>query len=214
MCLVDKTELEESSAPLGAGRTAVRRHHLLQFGNGNADLEDMETINILAWVVRHFVGLVVERPRTFWHSMHVNRSIDDYITASDMAFALLLLEHHMMEWRSQIQWTLETGKDGSLISRRGRGCHLLYKGGVAGEEAKNRFHQLNAYFHASFYDRTCPKKQQNLSRLRDCLKQMVEADRERVESNIENHDRLLPKKTPMKDLQDDILHRVFYYMNS
>lgn len=170
-------------------------------------------IAALAWVIRHFVGVVVERPKTFWHSMHLNRGIEDYITTSDLAFTVLLLEHHMMEWRSQIQHTRETGKEATFLEK---GQHLLYKDGIAGEEAKARFQQLTMHFQVNFYNRSSCR-QREVSKKMTCLhghlKQLVAADSERVTTNIDNHGQFVGK-APMKDLQDDILHRVFYYMNS
>ena len=192
------------------------QRHLLQFGTSNADGEpnkEEEAIAALAWVIRHFVGLVVERPKTFWHSMHLGRAVQDYITASDLAFTVLLLEHHAMEWRSQIQYTRETGKPATLLEK---GHHLLYKDGIAGEEAKARFHQLTTHFQLNFYNRSSSPQRQVQGRmtcLRDHLKQLVAADSNNVKMNIDNHGHFVGK-TPMKDLQDDILHRVFYYMNS
>ena len=194
------------------------QRHLLQLGNNNADKthnkDDEEGgIAALAWVIRHFVGLVVERPKTFWHSMHLNRGVEDYITTSDLAFTVLLLEHHLVEWRSQIQHTRETGKEATFLAK---GRHLLYKDGISGEEAKARFHKLTIYFHVNFYNRSsCPQQrvQKKMNCLQDHLKLLVAADSDSVKMNIDNHGQLIGK-TPMKDLQDDILHRVFYYMNS
>lgn len=201
------------------GEKIHHRKELLKFGNtsssDSADKENVQfcddTLSTLAWVICHFVGLVVERPRTFWHSMHVGRKLEDYVTASDLAFAVLLLEQHMLEWRNHILYQQETGRrepDKSLM-----GCGLLYKGGVAGKEAKARFQKLNLCFHANFYSRSCPHRLQNMAGLNDRVKHMVAADSKRVELLIDNHEPFIGKNL-MKEIQDDILHRVFYYMNS
>ena len=89
----------------------------------------------------------------------------------------------------------------------------MHKGGIAGEEAKARFHGLNVYFHVHFYDRSSPHRQNNMSRLHHRVKQFVSADSESIKRNITNHEQFIGK-TPVKDIQDDSIHRVFYYMNS
>lgn len=184
---------------------------MLQLGHNVTDTPSKETFDVLAWVVCHFVGFVVDRPKNFWLSMQNSREMKDYITTSDLAFAVLLLEHHVMEWRSQILWNRETG--GRKNNPFRRGSHLFYKGGIAGEEAKARFHGLNVYFHANFFDASFPKTKENLSRLRDRVKELVDARSVNVEASMVLQEGLV-RKTSMKDLQGDVLHRVFYYMNS
>ena len=98
----------ESTAPSG-----YYRRHLLRFGSTRiaVDLsQEEETMKALAWVVRHFVPMIAERPKHFWESLLSGKPLSQYMTTSDLAFAVLVLEHHMMQWRHLIQFQLETGE--------------------------------------------------------------------------------------------------------
>lgn len=173
--------------------------------------ERKSLLSTLAWIIRHFVGLVVERPMTFWHSMHVGRRLEDYVTPSDLAFAVLLVEHHIMEWRTENMCLRETGMGQLDVVLKGRG--LLYKDGVAGKEAKDRFRKLVLCFHANYYNRQQGQRNSNMTSLHECVQQLATADSSVIEALVDNHEPFIGG-TQMKDIQEDILHRVFYYMHS
>lgn len=203
--------LEENDA--SPGKPYYRRH-LLQFGGVNlsvaaADLTKEDTMQVLAWVIRYFVAHVAEDSKRFWTSMVNGVPVVTYMTPSDLSFALLVLEHHIMKWRHLIQVRLETGEPVSPEYCRGaRG--LLYDGGIAGEEAKRRFDDLHVYFYSNFYSRANPHRERNVILLQKLVDTMAKRDSETIKF-VE----LAPdcRETPtMEEISEDILHRVFYYM--
>ena len=167
----------------------------------------------MAWVVRHFVAHVVEHPKDFWASLLSTRKLEHYMTSSDLAFAVLLLEHHMMKWRHLIQSIHETGVEPSE-DYKANAPSLLCQGGIAGEEAKWRFDDLNLYFHRHFYSPVVTSdRDPNMKRLQEHVGRLVEADRGAIEVEMAAT-RATKCGGSIKDLQNDILHRVFYCMNS
>lgn len=132
------------------------RRHLLQFdtnpscGVVAANLSQDKNFDALAWVIRHFVPLIVDDPQTFRRSMLQKMPINTYMTFSDLAFAVLVLEHHILKWRNLVQFKLETGRAPPEEYVRQQSGGLLYKNGISGEEAKRRFNALCHYFFSNF----------------------------------------------------------------
>ena len=134
--------------------------------------------------------------------------IVSYMTSSDLAFVVLVLEHHIMKWRHLRQVELETGKPvPDEYSREARG--LLYDGGIAGQKAKPRFDDLNLYFFTNFYSRACPQREKNVMVLQKLVDGLAKGDSMDIESQLSD-EKL--GGVSMEKIQDDILHRVFYYM--
>ena len=109
------------------------------------DLSKTGVIGVLAWIIRHFVPLVADDPKLFWGSMLARMPLKKYLSMTDLVFAILVLEHHMMKWRHLIHFQLETGRSPSEDFTQQSGG-LLYRDGIAGEAAKQRFEDLYVYF--------------------------------------------------------------------
>lgn len=189
------------------------RRHFLQFGNGGqsldaADLSLDGTMASLAWVIRHFVPLVVEQPKVFWESLLAGRPLNVYMTTSDLAFTILVLEHNMVQWHRLVLFQLETGGPPTAEYIQDVGG-LLYKDGIAGREAKQRYDDLNVYFYRNFCTPACPKNERNLGRLQNQIAELVKVDSEAIKKRVKNCG---PPTAPIKPIQDDILHRVFTYV--
>ena len=200
--------------------TKYYRRHFLKFGTNklNPEVEDLykqkTKVKALAWVIRHFLPMVSEHPKTCWESLVSGRPLDQYMTTSDLAFAVLVLEHHMMQWRHLIHYELETGKPPSddYIQTATAGM-LLYKGGMAGKDAKHRFGELAVYFFRHFYNRHCPLRELNMALLQELVDAEVKADLDFIQMDLQKWERNAPPTPFKKDVHDDILHRVFHYMH-
>lgn len=197
--------------------TGYYRRHLLQFGTSDlavnaANLSLDGTMGTLAWIIRHFVPLIVEQPKFFWESLLSGRPLNQYMTTTDLAFTILVLEHHMMQWHRLVLFQLETGKipSAQCIDHTDG---LLYKGGIAGREAKQRFDNLNVYLYRNFCTNDCPQRQSNLSRLQRKVAELVRKDSDIIKRVVRNHGASSPPPATLKAIQEDILHCVFYYMH-
>jgi hypothetical protein len=86
---------------------------------------------------------------------------------------------------------------------------FLYKNGISGEDAKKRYKTLCLYFFSSFSNTTCPTKRQNLARLQSKLNRAAKVDFSSIKIAM-NGSASLVSAAQVKQLQDDIAHRVFY----
>jgi len=188
------------------------RRHLLFFHRGtNAKkLNDSSTdqlykkdggpVGALAWVIRHFVPLVVDEPGRFFGSMLATKPLFDYMTVSDLAFAFLVLEHYMMKWRAMIHFELETGRPPSKdYSKQLPG--LLYNGGISGREAKRRFGELCSYLYS------CVEKNDRfLKKLQAAVDALARKDSNLIKARAGYFSSLVPSTA---DVEEYVLHRVF-----
>ena len=140
--------------------STIYHHWLCQFSANTsplevekADLANPATTAIVAWVVHHFAPIVSENPKEAWTKMMQKVPLKLYMTTSDLAFAMLVLEHHLIWWRKLIQFKLESGRRSMCEDLARTIGGLLYHEGIAGEEAKRRFDSLNVYFFLKFYNR-------------------------------------------------------------
>ena len=199
--------------------STIYRHQLLQFSANTsplevekADLANPATIAILAWVVRHFAPIVSENPKEAWTKMMQKVPLKLYVTTSDLAFAVLVLEHHLVRWRKLIQFKLESGGRSMCEDLARTIGGLLYHEGIAGEEAKRRFDSLNVYFFLKFYNEADEESRLNMTRLQHVVDKGVDFDFEIVNMKIRDASEMDPFPVSMADIQKDIRHRVFYYM--
>lgn len=192
-----------SKALAGPYRATFLQFHRTSLGRSAADLAKEATIDALAWVIRHFVPLVAANSSSAWGSLLAEKPIQSSAPSSDLAFAVLVLEHHMLQWRWEVLFRLEAGSSPPQEPPAGLLC---YKAGMAGEEAKSRYEGLCDYFQCNFGESSC-----NTSRLQAKLNEMVRMDSEcirRKAAAAESNGRSPP---PCSDrVQDDVLHRVFY----
>lgn len=177
-------------------------------------VEDYDAMELLASVVRHFLPLVVENKKLFWTSLKDNAPLAKYVTASDLAFTVLVLEHHIAKWRHIVQMQKETGWPPSQEYSRKADELLLYPDGIAGEEAKRRFDVLTEYFHTYFF---CPKKgPRNIGVVESSVNTHVKSYPDNIQQEI---DACLAVDQEMvnachEEIQEEVFHRVFYYMYS
>lgn len=189
---------------------------MLQFGLSvhkascdRADLSKDGPIGTLAWIIRHFVPLVVDDPKKFWGSMLASMPLAKYMTITDLAFAVLVLEHNMMKWRSLLQYELETGQQPTREYCSQQSVGLLYSGGISGEDGKRRFRNLCTYFFYNFCADKCPQKDRNAKKLQATLNNLARKDSDSIKSSIRTFGSYAT--TPVVEVQEDVLHRVFYY---
>jgi len=205
------------------------RRHLLQFGKppsisssssagDTANLSNDGAIGALAWVVCNFVAYVVEDPRLLWEAtLDESTPLAKCMCPSDIAFAVLVLEHHMIKWRHLIRFGLETGQLPSKdYTQEAPG--LLYDQGIAGPVARKRFDGLVLYFVSNFFARSSPDTAGNMRRLGDMVRGMAKPRSAWIKEKIRRCTadyKAIPihKNDPIEDVEDDVLHRVFYYMH-
>jgi hypothetical protein len=139
------------------------RHHFLQFdtnpsgGVVAANLSQDKTFDALAWVIRHFVPLIVDDPQTFDRSMLQKMPINTYMTFNDLASAVLVLEHHILKWRNLVQFKLEIGWAPPEEYTRQKSGGWLYKNRISGEDVIWRFNALLChYFFSNFQPSKSP----------------------------------------------------------
>ena len=91
---------------------------------------------------------------------------------------------------------------------------LLYHEGIAGEEAKCRFDSLNVYFFLKFYNEADEERRLNMARLqhRDIVDKGVDFDFEALNRKVKDASQVDVFPVDMDDIQKDICHRIFYYM--
>ena len=140
--------------------------------------------------------------------------LKDYVTVSDLAFAVLVLEHHMCCWRDATRSRLKSSGmvNPEEISMGSFAAGLLYEGGIAGRDAKRRHDALCVYFFLNFYSDVKPEAEGNMRNLQTIVDLGVDFDSEMIKSSLRtwNTDVL---KLPNKDqIARDIMHRIFYYI--
>lgn len=174
-------------------------------------LGNEKTMRILASIIRYFVPFVAENNNKFWRSMLNCFPLDTYMTPSDLAFAVLVLEHHIMKWRHLLHYKLETGRTPSE-EYSSRSLGLLYSGGIAGEEAKRRYNALSVFFFNNFYSPARPGSTQNMSRLQSMVDHAAKIEVASIEKQITQTAADVELANSVGRIQNDILHRVFYYL--
>ena len=197
----------------------IFRYQLLQFSANTSPLEvekanlhSTTTITVLAWMVRHFAPIVSEAPQEAWTKMMQKVPLKQYVTTSDLAFAVLVLEHHLVRWRKLVQFKLESGGRSMCEDLARTIGGLLYHEGIAGEEAKRRFDSLNVYFFLKFYNEADEESRLNMTRLQHIVDKGVDFDFEALDRKVKDASQVDVFPVDMDDIQKDIRHRIFYYM--
>lgn len=113
-----------------------------------------------------------------------------------------------MKWRHLVQFQLEMGSSEASPGHSKSAMGLLYDGGIAGESAKRRFDELNMYFFVNFYSASCPEKDQNMAALQRLVEERATSFGSGKSEEIET---AVARQPSMDDIQNDILHRVFYH---
>lgn len=194
------------------------RRDLLKFGASEEnkvvvkDLTGSDTLQLLVWVIRNFTALINDDPPSFWESMLSRRPMAEYMTASDLAFSVLILEHHMVHWRQLLHFRRETGKSPTkeqFLHSEG----LLHWGGIAGELAKKRYDDLCLYFFTNFRSDRSLQGKNNVKKLQAKLDEAATNQSSSLKERIRAYS-CENIKPPLVDVENEILHRVFYYSTS
>lgn len=184
--------------------TRVTRQHFLRYANPKEAKSLPRAIIFLAWIVRVFVPHVAEIGGCPWECLRKQRPIPDYVTSSDIAFTVLVLEQHVVKWKKLAAHCREHGHDmGEELSRNVSG--LLYPGGIAGAEAKRRFCSLHKYFQTLFFSPNCSKAQRNMANLQQEVNRLAPPEEASFNQVKQKHTQAV--------IENDVLHRVFYYMH-
>lgn len=195
------------------------RLHLTQFGvpcgpeDSAAYLEVEGAMQFLAWIVRHFVGSVVENPKTFWRTIRDNRPIEKCFTSSDLAFTVLVLEQHIMQWRHTLHYELETGTKPAQQHVNIMGS-LLYDDGISGSRAKQRFNELSIFFFQNFFSRETERSLNNMHRLGTLVAELAAYDHQLICAWCEQCGRSPVELSRREEVLEEIIHQVFYYIHS
>jgi hypothetical protein len=155
--------------------------------------------------------LVTENGKKFLTSMLQCSPLHTYLTASDLAFAILVLEHHVMNWRLAFQSNLEEGSEAEgLCCNKTTG--LVYEGGIAGRQAKVRFDALQLYVFENFYSKAYPECAVRMNSIQALLDRTAQEDPDAIREDVEKFQKHAQLNNNMTTIRDNVLHRVFYYM--
>lgn len=153
---------------------------------------------------------MVDDRKAFWESLLAATPLVKFMTTNDLAFAVVILEQHMMMWRHLVNYELETGHPPSEVERKKAGG-LLYNNGISGKEARKRFDDLCVYLFANFCSEKCPQRDQNVARLQELVNKLARNDTAAIRGSISKNGNSLGHS--VQQLQDEVLHRVFYYIH-
>lgn len=195
------------------------RHQLFGFASdsapGKADaanLRHSDTIHTLAWIIRHIVPHVSVKPGAVLSSIHQKVSISQYVTNSDLAFSVLLLEHYISHWRLRLHVKLETAGESPSLHEPTDAAFggLVYPDGIAGMQAKNRYCSLCEYFFFNLFGNVREDAANNMRRLQHILDTGAAFDDELLEAEESENFRNPPCRGS-KEMTHEIYHRAFYW---
>ncbi len=87
---------------------------------------------------------------------------------------------------------------------------LKYTGGIAGEEGKRRFDNLLVYFFTHFYGCGGEQATTNMEVLQEAVNRLVET--KKIEGALAE-EAVQSKAEVVNEVDRDVMHRVFYYIN-
>ena len=208
--------------------TRVQQEHFVQFAfgttrsdvagpTGEANLNDPSVMTLLAWIVYYFIQNVAETIESPSAALFTHRPMNEWVTPSDLAFVVFVLEHHVTKWKQLALYRVETGafmSDEQSRSVKG----LKYKGGIAGEDGKRRFDNLLVYFFTHFYGCGGEQATTNMEVLQEAVNRLVDVvetkkiKRQMVVRSLSKED-VQSKDLVVNAVDRDVMHRVFYYIN-
>lgn len=193
-------------------------------------VDSPSTIRLLAWIVFNFVHLVADRAQDAWLAMLAQKQLSTWMTASDLAFTFLVLEHGINNWKRLARKQLVEGEAKNQPATELKG--FKHQNGLAGKDAKYRYNGLLMYFHKNFFSLNkngfAPTNmfllQSGVNNLAEYRKQKVQEDRRSSGSEpggwLTTKPRVyLPafrvkgevaRNKSDKDMADEIAHNVAY----
>jgi hypothetical protein len=206
--------------------TRVQQEHFAQFAfgttkrdvagpTGEANLNDPSVMTLLAWIVYYFIQNVAETIDCPSTALFPHTPMKEWVTPSDLAFVVFILEHHVTKWRHLAAYRVQTGafmSDEQSRSIKG----LKYTGGIAGEDGKRRFDNLLVYFFTHFYGCGGEQATTNMEVLQEAVTRLVETKKkmetQMVVRSLSKED-VQSKEEVVNEVDRDVMHRVFYYIN-
>ena len=172
---------------------------------------DSEPLTVLAWLVFTFVPCLTSVYKEILDSMLRGDPFTNYTTPSDLAFICLVLEQHVSKWKKIVGFRVNTGRWMSE-EYHSKLEGLLYKDGIAGEQAKRRYNDLCLYFYVNFYSEKDWQgmKASNVANLHKRINDLVGAQVAQLEEKIVTGHTANGYPHSAQAIQDDILHRVFF----
>ena len=141
--------------------------------------------------------------------MMVCSPLQEYMTPSDLAFAIVVIEHYIIRWQLIYQTKVRGEKATTPLNTS---AGLLYDGGIAGREAKKRFDSLLVYVYENFYNTANQQSVLNMTRLQVLLDAAKNEDPAALERDLGKVDTNAHLTDALQKIQNDVVHRVFYYM--
>lgn len=172
------------------------------------NLFNPSVIEVIAYVVFHFVHLVAETVADPWKALLARAPLSQWATATDMALTFVILEDGVNHWKRLARHQMKTGSPLSsdqAASLKGR----EFPEGIASHDAKNRFDGLLRYFYNNFYNKGSAGACMNMSCLQDAINERVEM-RRRCPANSTGVG-CATKGDCIERVTSDVLHRVFYH---
>lgn len=196
----------------------VFRRQLLQFENESttcrvpeADLDNAAPIQTLAWVLRFITPYVSIKPGAMLSNLQQKVPLERYVTVSDLAFSVVLMEHYSCTWKAEAHFNLESGADGQNNGKKatfGQDGQLFYEGGLAGEQAKRRYASLCKYFYLNFFSDVREEAPYNLDRLQYVVDRGTEFEPERLDAETQEAFQN-PPTSAHREMVSEITHRVY-----
>lgn len=190
------------------------RHQLLDIGTDSCDLGAKgKSLQILAIMIRFYVPYLSCNTKKAAEMLLKCSPIDSFVTSSDLAFAVLVMEHYIMNWRHQMHYKQETGCDPAKDYVH-KSLGLYYDGGIAGEAAKRRFNELNVYLFMEFFSPVGENTSLNMGRLQTLVDRMVKYASHDIRDMqaIPVRDLVSQPQPSLDDIKRDIVHSVFFYL--
>ena len=223
-CSLTELEIENTISREQKFWQPVFCHELLQFANESspypvppADLCKASCIKTIAWVLQYVVPHVTVRPKKVLAQLWDNAAIESYVTVSDLAFAFVVLEHGLRTWRAEAHYRLESGGTTPLVPFAKPVVDGLYRDGIAGKQAKERYHALCQFFFRNFFSNAHGVEvSRNMDRLQYILNQGVCSDDKHFQDEIDGaspHNEEWGQFSGI-DLGQEIVHQMFYYNDS
>lgn len=137
-----------------------------------------------------------------WAAQQRRDPISTYVTASDIAFTVVVFECYIDRWNFLAAAT----RRGTPVNRKTKIPPLYYEGGIAGADAKGRYQQLLVYFRSRFFMKNSSIAARN-------MKQLQFAVDKAGPPTLGGGGGIVSRQHSLDDIVGDILHRVFYELH-
>jgi len=154
-----------------------------------------EKMRMVAHIIKNFVPDVMDNSEKARKMLEENVLFSKWMSPSDLALAVLVLEQHILQWRECMLHELETGATKPTANE----TSLTHEGGLAGEAAKLRFEALSVCFYRTFNGN------------KPIMAQLHAAITASVKEGTPIPSDKCSNKLNMREMQELVVHRVFAY---